>query len=292
MTGERRASLRALLESSEGVTAAPGVHDALTGRIVTRAGHRAAYLGGNAMALGLGKGQPFITLSETAQIVARVAQAIDLPLLVDAGAGFGDPTHLHLAVREIEAAGAGGLHIDDQVYPKSVNYHRGRAELVEPELMAARLRASVAARRDSDFTIVARTDVLRVTKSLEQVIERCRSCVAAGADALMILDLGPDQAGAVRAAFPQTPLIWIGGVAQHIPSLSELSAAGFALACYPFNGIAAIAAHLGDLWAGLAATGTIDQSDYMLARARKETLDLADMQRFWDIEDGRAPVEQ
>jgi methylisocitrate lyase len=289
VTGSGRASLRALLEGA-GVTAAPGIHDALTARIVARAGHRAAYVGGNAMALGLGKGQPFITLSETAQIVARVAQAIDLPQLVDAGAGFGDPTHVLLAVREIEAAGAGGLHIDDQVYPKSVNYHRGRGELVEPELAAARLRAAVAARRDPDFAIVARTDALRVTKSLDQAIDRCRSYVAAGADALMVLDLGPSQAGAVRAAFPHTPLIWIGGVAPPIPSLADLGAAGFALACYPFNGIAAIAAHLGDLWAGLVANGTIDQSDDMLARAREKTLDLADMQRFWDLEDGRAPV--
>ena len=288
MTGAGRASLRALLERA-GVTAAPGIHDALTGRIVARAGHRAAYLGGNAMALGLGKGQPFITLTETARIVASVARAIDLPLLVDAGAGFGDTTHLHLAVREIEAAGAGGLHIDDQVYPKSVNYHRGRGALVEDAVMAARLAAAVAARRDPDFAIVARTDVLRVTGSLDQAIDRCRSCIAAGTDALMILDLGPGQAAAVRAALPETPLVWIGGVAPPVPSLPDLGEAGFALACYPFNGIAAIATSLADLWEGLAASGTIGQPDDLLARARKEALDLADMQLFWDIEDGRAP---
>jgi 2-methylisocitrate lyase-like PEP mutase family enzyme len=155
--------------------------------------------------------------------------------------------------------------------------------------MAARIAAAVAARRDPDFMIVARTDALRVTGSIEQTIDRCRSCVAAGADALMVLDLGPDQAGAVRSAFPETPLVWIGGVSPPVPTLAELGAAGFALACYPFNGIAAVAAALGDLWTGLAATGTIGQSDALLARARKDTLDLADMQRFWDIEDGRAP---
>jgi methylisocitrate lyase len=281
-------TLRALLNEG-GAVAAPGIHDALTGRIVERAGHRAAYLGGNAMALGLGKGQPFITLTETAEITARTARALDIPLLVDAGAGFGEPAHLHIAVREIEAVGAGGLHIDDQPYPKRAAYHRGQGALVAPEVMAERLRTAVAARRSRDFVIVARTDALRVTKSLDEAIARCRDYVAAGADALMILDLGPDQAGAARAAFPDTPLIWIGGVSPPIPSLDQLRAAGFALACYPFNGIAAIATQLGDLWAGLAADGTIAQPPEMLARAREETLDLVGMQRLWNIEDGSEP---
>ena len=93
-------SLRALL-AAPGITAAPGVHDPFTARIVAQAGHRAAYLGGNAMALGLGKGQPFLTLTDTVEITARVARAVDIPLLVDAGAGFGAAAHLHLAVREI-----------------------------------------------------------------------------------------------------------------------------------------------------------------------------------------------
>ncbi len=272
---------------SVGIVAAPGVHDALTARIAERAGHSAVYLGGNALGLGLGKGQPFVTLTETVEVTARIARTVGIPVLVDAGAGFGEPGHLHIAVREIEAAGAAGLHIDDQPYPKRAGYHRGQGALVSAEDMCERLRTAVAARRDPRFAIVARTDALRVTKSIEETIVRCADYVGAGADALMVLDLGPGDAARFREAYPGTPLVWIGGVVPPVPSLSELEAAGFALACYPFNGVALIATRLGDLWARLAADGTIGQPDKELTRARGETLALVDMQRFWDIEDGK-----
>lgn len=277
-------SLKLMLRG-DGVVAAPGVHDALTARIAARAGHRALYLGGNAVALGLGKGQPFLTLTETAEIVARVSSATDLPTLVDAGAGFGAPAHLDLAVRELEAAGASGLHIDDQPYPKPAGYHRGRGKLASTETMARRIATAVAARRDPDFPIVARTDALRVAGSIDEAIARGRACAEAGADALMVLDLGPDQAGQVRAALPEVPLVWIGGVTPPIPTLAELGNAGFTLACYPFNGVAAIGTALADLWAGLAERGAVKQSDELLARARGEMIDLAGLSRAFEIED-------
>lgn len=265
--------------------AAPGVYDALSAKIAARAGHRALYLGGNAMALALGKGQPFLTLAETLEITTRVASATDLPVLVDAGAGFGEPAHLDSAVRALEAAGAAGLHIDDQPYPKRAAYHRGQGSVVPAELMASRLAAARAARRDPDFPIIARTDALRVTKSLDETLARCRAYAAAGADALMVLDLGLDQALAVRDACPGLPLVWIGGVTPPMPTLADLDASGFSLACYPFNGFAAACTALTDLWQGLADSGTIGQSDEILARARAAMIDLADLRRAWEIED-------
>lgn len=276
--------LAALLRAGK-VTAAPGVHDALGAKIAARAGHKALYLGGNAMALGLGKGQPFLTLTETVEITARVARATDLPVVVDAGAGFGEPAHLALAVRALEEAGAAGLHIDDQPYPKRAAYHRGQGSLVPAELMAARLAAARDARRTPDFPIIARTDALRVTRSLDETVARCRAYAAAGADALMVLDLGPEQAAVVRAACPDVPLVWIGGVSPPVPTLAALDAAGFSLACYPFNGFAALSNALADLWQGLADTGAIAQSDETLARARTDMIDLAGLRRAWEIED-------
>ena len=286
--GDGARQLRDLLRQA-GVAAAPGAHDAFTARIVEKAGHKAVYLGGNAMALSLAKGQPFITLTETAQIAMHVARAVDVPVLVDAGAGFGDPPHLLVAVQELEGTGAGGLHIDDQPYPKQAGYHRGRGKLVDAAAMAERLRVAVKARWNPDFVIVARTDALRVTKSLDDTILRCRSYAEAGADALMVLDLGPEQAAAVKEACPGVPLIWIGGVRPPIPTLAELEQADFSLACYPFNGIAEMTARLGDLWGNLGRTGAIEQPADTLARAGKETLDLVRMQTFWDIEDRSGP---
>src|SRR3546814_9482475 len=127
--------------------------------------------------------------------------------------------------------------------------------------MALRLRTAASARRTAAFAIVARTDALRVTGSIDETLTRCATYVEAGADALMVLDLGPADAPQFRAAFPETPLVWIGGVAPPIPSLADLRPAGFALACYPFNGIALIASSLAAIWGGLARDGTVDRTE-------------------------------
>ncbi|MEI9927006.1 MAG: isocitrate lyase/PEP mutase family protein [Sphingomonas sp.] len=280
---ERPAAAFSRLLSSATTVAAPGVHDPLSARIAGGAGHRALYLGGNAMALGLGKGQPFLTLTETAEVTAWVTRSVDVPVIVDAGAGFGERAHLHVAVRELEAAGAAAIHLDDQPYPKRAAYHRGQGALVAIEEMTARLRTARAARHE--MLVVARTDALRVTRSLDEAAARARAYADAGADALIVLDLGPDQVATVRARVAGLPLIWIGGVTAPIPDLATLAAAGFAMALYPFNGVAAITTALNDLWRGLAASGRIDQPEALLARARGETLAAVDMQKFWDIED-------
>jgi 2-methylisocitrate lyase-like PEP mutase family enzyme len=209
---------------------------------------------------------------------------VDIPVIEDAGAGFGAPAHAHLAVRELEAAGAAALHIDDQPYPKEPRYHRGEGRLAPIDEVAAKLRIAVNARRDADLLIIARTDALRVTRSLEETVARGKAYAAAGVDALLVLDLAPAQAREVRAALPDLPLAWIGGVTPLIPSLAEIEAAGFSLALYPFNTVAAVSAAVGDLWAGVRRTGEVAQDAELLARARKETLEIARMPEIFDIE--------
>ena len=98
------ARLRRLIQPGR-TLAAPGAADPFTARIIERAGAQAIYLGGNALGLSLAQGQPFVTLTETAEAAARIARVTEAPLIVDAGAGFGDPAHVHRTVREIEAAG-------------------------------------------------------------------------------------------------------------------------------------------------------------------------------------------
>src|SRR4029077_638212 len=107
-------------------------------------------------------------------------------------------------------------------------------------------------------------------------IARGRAYAETGIDALMVLDLEPKDVPAVRSALP-VPLVWIGGVVAPVPSLDELDAAGFALAVYPFNTIAAVTAAVDDLWRGMRATGRLAQSEALLARARRETMEVLDM---------------
>ncbi len=281
-----RARLRTRIKDG-GIVLSPGAYDALTARIVERAGFDTVYLGGNALGLSLGKGQPFVTLTETARAVSAIVATTDAAVVVDAGAGFGEAQHVHGAVRELEAVGAAAIHIDDQPYPKRAGYHRGHGALAHLDEAVRKITVAAAARRDPNLLIIARTDALRVTKSLDETLTRSRALIDAGAEALMVLDLGPEQAARFRKAFPSTPLVWIGGVTAPIPTSDQLAAAGFALAVYPFNTVAAVTASVADLWRGLATRGAVDQSADFLARMRGETLALADLQTFWDIEDGK-----
>ena len=277
------ANLRKLMAA--GMVAAPGACDPFTAKLIARAGFDAVYLGGNALGLSLAKGQPLVTLTETVNHAAAIVRTVDQPLIVDAGAGFGAPPHVHRTVREIESTGAAALHIDDQPYPKSPSYHRGHGGLAPAEDAKARLSVAVKARRDRDFMIIARTDVLRVTGSLDQAIARGKHYAALGIDALMILDLQPQQVATVRAVLPGLPLVWIGGVVPPVPSVSDLAASGFALSVYPFNTIAAIAQSVSALWDTVKTSGKVPQDDALLKRMRPELSEIAGLRTYWDIED-------
>ena len=270
---------------ARGFVAAPGVCDAFTARLVARQGYEALYLGGNALGLSYAKGQPLITLTETVDQAARILRAVDLPLIVDAAAGFGGPAHVSRTVLEIESTGAAALHIDDQPYPKSPSYHRGHGGLAPLAEAADRFKAAVRARRNAAFQIIARTDAYRVTGSLEAVIERGRAYAAAGADALMVLDAPPVRAAELRAAIPGLPLAWIGGVQGETPTFRALAEAPFDLAVYPMNTIAAIAAAVSDLWAAAKTSGAPAQDPAFLERWRTELSEIAGMPAYWALEE-------
>ena len=280
------AALKQLMAA--GMVAAPGACDPFTARLIARAGFDAVYLGGNALGLSLGKGQPLVTLTETVSHAAAIVRSIDQPLIVDAGAGFGSPAHVHRTVRELESSGAAALHIDDQPYPKSPNYHRGHGGLAPADEAKARLSVAVMARKDKDFLIIARTDILRVTGSLDEAVARGREYAMRGVDALMILDLELRQVAAVRTALPDMPLVWIGGVVPPVPNLRDLAGAGFALAVYPFNTIAAIAETVSELWKTVKATGDVPQDAALLRRMRPELSEIAGLPTYWEIDDALA----
>ena len=279
--------LRALM--ADGPVFAPGACDAFTARLIDRSGFgEAIYLGGNALGLSLAKGQPLVTLTETVIHAAAIGRTTDRPLIVDAGAGFGDVAHVHRTVVELEQAGVAAIHIDDQPYPKNPDYHRGAGGIISATLMADRLRVAANARRDPALTLIARTDALREGAGLDEAIARGRLYQQAGADALMILDLAPEQLAEVRAALPGLPQVWIGGVVPPVPSRDALATAGFALSLYPFNTIAAIAEAVGTLWSEAARTGQIVQEDELLLRMRRELAEIAGLETYWDIADDLA----
>ncbi len=161
----------------------PGVFCPLVARLAERLGFPGVYLSGAAFSASLGLPDiGLITATEFADEARRIAAATRLPLLCDADTGFGEALSAERTVRLYESAGAAGLHLEDQVMPKRCGHLSGKS-LVAPEVMAAKLRAAVAAKRDPGFVVVARTDARGVT-SYADAVDRAKRYLDAGADAI------------------------------------------------------------------------------------------------------------
>lgn len=168
-----RRSLRALLDRP-GIVVAPGACDAITVRLIERAGFEAAYMTGSGVSLSA-SGIPDLglpSLGEVCQRLEQSAQATALPLLADGDTGFGNPLNVVRAVTEFERRGAAAIRIEDQEMPKTCGHEPGR-RLVPAGEMVARIEAARAARTSPEFLIVARTDA-RSTHGLAEAIARGR----------------------------------------------------------------------------------------------------------------------
>jgi len=177
--------LKTMLNRRE-ATILAGAANGLFARIIEDIGYEAVYVTGAGVA-NMYLGAPDIgltTLTETASHVAAMADAVALPLLVDADTGFGNPVNMVRTVRVLERAGAAGLQIEDQVFPKKCGHFDGK-EIVPLEEMLAKIKAAVDTRRDGDLQIVARTDA-RAILGVSAAIDRAGAMVEAGADATFV----------------------------------------------------------------------------------------------------------
>lgn len=179
---QRRRALRERLATGRLLTV-PGAFNPLSARLIQDLGFEAAYLSGAVLAADLGL--PDIGLTTATEVADRARQttrATDLPVLVDADTGFGEPMNAARTVQLMEDAGVAGLHLEDQVNPKRCGHLDGKTVTPRAE-MVRRLRAAVDARRDPDFLLMARTDA-RAVEGLAAAIDRARAYVDAGADAV------------------------------------------------------------------------------------------------------------
>jgi methylisocitrate lyase len=169
---------------AQGAVIMPGVPNAAMARQVERAGFDAIYISGAGMANATA-GMPdigLLTLTEVAQLAGYVANAVKIPAIVDADTGFGGAENVARTVHKLEAAGLAGCHIEDQEFPKRCGHLAGKS-LVDIEEMTGKIRAAVAARRDLDFMIIARTDA-RGVEDFDRTVDRAQRYVEAGADAI------------------------------------------------------------------------------------------------------------
>jgi methylisocitrate lyase len=256
--------LRARLATGEPVLM-PGVWDAMSARLCTQAGHEVAFLSGyctSATLLGL-PDFGYLTQGEMAEVARRVCRAApDLMVIVDADTGYGNPLNTIRTVELWEAAGATGLFLEDQVWPKKCGHMAGKQVVPQDEWLA-KLKAAVATR--SSLHITARTDA-RAAVSLDEAIERAKRALDVGVDAVFVE--APESLEELERIAAELPdcvrvanMIETGKTPLLTPA--ELHDLGFDLIVAPLGGLYAAVKAIQGIYARLAETGTLrdDLSD-------------------------------
>ncbi len=237
-------SFRALLAGS--TVSCMGVYDAMTALLAQEAGAKALYISGFAAA-AVSAGVPdvgLISQAEMAEHIRRICRATRLPVIADADTGYGGVLNAQRTVQLWEEAGAAGLHIEDQVYPKRCGHIAGK-EVIPAAEMVQKIKGALDARKSPDFFIIARTDAVAVT-GLADAIARCKAYAAAGADALFVdAPESEQQLMTINQELKSLgkPLLFNSARTGKSPFLTEqrLRELGFTIVIYPVE--AMLAAH-------------------------------------------------
>ena len=221
---------------SRGTVIAPGAFNALVGRAVARAGFEACYISGGATANVAGVPDiGLISLSEMCRTIREITQATGLPTIVDADTGYGEAESVARTVVEYERAGAAGLHLEDQVFPKRCGHLEGKT-LVAIDHMVEKVAAAVSARLSDDFIIIARTDARSVT-GMDDAINRANAYRQAGAD--MIFPEGLESEDEFAAFAAGSPGLLLANMTEFgkTPDISadRFAELGYQLVIYPLS---------------------------------------------------------
>ncbi|OWU86744.1 carboxyvinyl-carboxyphosphonate phosphorylmutase [Oceanicola sp. 22II-s10i] len=264
MAGRRRL-LRGLVDERSAVLL-PGAPNAMTARIVEAIGYRAVYLTGAGltnMSLGL-PDLGLVTANEVVEATARLSDVCSLPLIVDMDTGFGNALNAYHTVRKLERAGAAGIQIEDQVFPKKCGHFSGKA-VVPIDEMLGKLRACLDAREDENTMIMARTDA-RAVEGFDAAMERAHRMIEAGADIIFVE--APETVEEVRAiaALPAPGVVnLVVGGKTPMMGLDQLRETGFSMVLYANAALQASIRAIQEVLGTLHETGSLDTVQDRLA---------------------------
>lgn len=270
--------LRQLLSAPEALQA-PGCIDPFTARIIQDVGFDCAYLGGYATGTHYAVSEPLVTLTEQVSHAANIARVIDVPLIVDAGAGFGDAVHTARTIREFERAGVSGVHIEDQIYPKKMHYHTLPApteHVIPVEEMSFKIKAAVNARSDKNFVVIARTDAIGASNGgIQEAIRRGNLYAEAGADIVLMFPINEEQTRLLPREV-HAPLAYIYSEGTHRPRFSrqELTDMGWKLIIYASTIVMTVGRAVWDVFTELKTTGrtSFDHDEMSKMRERVQAV--------------------
>ena len=278
-----RSALRARLTRGETIVA-PGAYDPISARVVESLDFPAVYTGGYMSGAHLAVTEPLMTMTEQVEVARKVAGAVDLPVICDAGAGYGDPVHTMRTVRAYEDAGLAGLHIEDQVYPKRASYHMGLEHITPFDEFLEKMRYALQARRDQDFVIIGRTDAYSAVEgSMDEATKRGRALRDLGVDAVMPRGVTQREDLALfRKAVPDVPLLVIAG-AEDI-SVKEYEDLGYQIIIYAVTPIIAAATAIFDVYQNLKDTGLTGINAQEVAQRRKRVESIISLPEYYRVE--------
>lgn len=279
-------TLKSILARREAVSV-PGAANALFARVIEDLGFEAVYVTGAGVA-NMHLGAPDIgltTVTEVADAVAAVADAVNLPIIVDADTGFGNAVNMVRTVRLLERAGAAGIQIEDQVFPKKCGHFTGK-DVIPASEMAQKVKAAVDARRDGDLQIIARTDA-RAVEDLDRAIERARAYIEAGADATFVeAPVSAEELARIARDLPvpQVANIVFGGRTPD-PGRQALAGMGFSIVLYANAALQAALKASFDVLGALKRDGSLDAVADRLAsfEERQRAVD----KDAWDAREAR-----
>lgn len=225
---------KSYVESPE-IVLIPGVGDALSARLVEKAGFKAVFLSGYAASASL-LGAPdvgLLTMTEMTDCARRIADAVDLPLFADGDNGHGNATNVMRTMRQFEKAGVAAIFFEDQVSPKRCGHMSGK-QVIPAEEMSAKIRAAVDARVDADLLIMARTDALSIN-GIEDALDRMHRYLEAGADMSFVESPGSieEMRRITREIAAPNMANMVAGGKTPLLSAKELEQLGFSIAAYP-----------------------------------------------------------
>ena len=264
MTLSSTAALARILADRRAVIV-PGAFNALSARVVADLGFEAIYVTGAGISNGL-LGAPdigLITLTELADTVAAIRDAVDQPLIVDADTGFGNAVNVVRTVRVLERMGADAIQIEDQVFPKRCGHFSGK-EVVSAEEIVVKIKAAADTR--NHLAIIARTDA-RATHGLDAAIDRAQRCLEAGADAVFVeAPRSEEEMKAIpaRVDAPHVANIVIGGLTP-VLSQPRLQEYGFSLVLYANAALQAALSGMQAVLGRLKADGQLDEASQLTA---------------------------
>ena len=282
-----RQRLRARLANGP-LLVVPGIYDAYGARFVEQAGFEAVYMTGNGVSASL-LGRPDVGLADLTLIAAhahRVAACVDIPLICDADTGYGNAVNVKRTVEEFEAAGVAAIQLEDQVSPKRCGQLPGARAVIPAAEALGKIEAAVAARRDPDFIIIARTDSADGL-GLDEAIRRVNAYAKAGADVAFVeLKSSPTLLDDLRrvtasVAAPCVVNVDAGGKLGELTA-AQIEALGLRIAIYPGLARTAAGFAIREALAALQRDGNtrVVRSRMLTAQEYNQTLGLADIEAW------------